>query len=425
MPPMTPRSQSPAPTPASKLPPGSPPHAPHGFKALGRRMSQSKPLRMLKSIASKSSLRGHTRRQSASSVRSAHSQNSEADLQGRDSKESEAYPYGKEVAAAQAAPQGETASASGSSIAPPQQEPEQEGKAQPVASAVSVDVQKVETEAKKAEHEAEARQIESVPESTSESETEARTEETNVAQTPSEPAAEATPDAAQAAEAVEQKPEKVADHREEETRDETLETDTRVPAVHDADGLSLSSSSTTVDEVSAPAPVSEVSELKQIKMETDSPVQSVVTPSSPEGGAPAEHDTDINPFVLDDPEEPLSEPEVETTAASSSPTKSATPLAESVVLSTQVDSATSSPARPHVTFAEPPSASSSSSSEDEAPELHTPALTVSTLFLPIPNVRLFVHEVFHLTWWLTTKAVSYPLALWPSYASSRVSRPTP
>ncbi|KAI5123540.1 hypothetical protein M0805_006699 [Coniferiporia weirii] len=381
-----------APSPlAPRTPQQSPPPPPQmspGLKGLGRRVSQSKPLRMLKTIASKTSLRGHSRRASASSVHSTHSTYSVLS-QEEPAEARREGTYEKGVVAAQT-PRAEAAPMLlvPESVPQESEQGEQEEQARPTGEAEV--------------HEAEVRpQAVEEPKAELEPETQAEPTQPEAAQEAEEPDVKlALPvpdvteavtvkssDAASKSGSVERKPEE-AGHVDTQTAGNT--TDTRAVAA-EADGFSLSSSSTTVD---LPAPV---------------PASVVILDTE---GKPAKM-TDINPFVVDDPEESLSESSEsgsEQVAAApveeSSPVKSATPLAESVALS-QTDSAPSPPAAsphdspaelssapvndaisvksPSLPHAPSPAAVSEESAEEEAPELLIPTLTFTTLFLPVPN----------------------------------------
>ena len=148
----------------------------------------------------------------------------------------------------------------------------------------------------------------------------------------------------------------------------------------------------------------------------------LVSPPDPEPEVP-------DPFLVDDPEDPVSEEEVQehaelspveddedndlapadeialaqsvaelppppVTPASALISTEAHPLASTVL---QVNKPI--PPVPSDTAAPVASdASSSSEEEDEPPSLYISGLTVPTMFLPIPNVRLFLF--IPLTWWL-------------------------
>ena len=141
----------------------------------------------------------------------------------------------------------------------------------------------------------------------------------------------------------------------------------------------------------------------------------------------AKSEPDANPFLVADPEDLLSDPE-----SAGSPPAVSSPVVQSVTLESapakeQSQSAPPTPpekpaATATTTTTSTTSPKSVSSSEDETPELHAPALTATSLFLPVPQVRTFVRGVVSLTWWLTTKAASYPLSYWPGLSTSRISR---
>jgi len=120
-----------------------------------------------------------------------------------------------------------------------------------------------------------------------------------------------------------------------------------------------------------------------------------------------------NPFLVDDPEDPLSDP-------GSSPPAPILPLdpgsllpetspSESVTLSPGPSSEPpllAEPA-PQVPAVDKPVPAlpvvSDTESEQEAPAVHLPQLVMPTMFLPIPNVRINSY----LTWWLTRRTPIY------------------
>ncbi|EJD07529.1 uncharacterized protein FOMMEDRAFT_16179 [Fomitiporia mediterranea MF3/22] len=410
---------------------------PHGLKGLGRRMTGSKPVRMLKSIASKTSLRGHGRHTSsvAGSIRSTRSVASqheavaeetanvnangktEEGVKGRTSGETD---YGKDVTNAQAA----GAEVKSAEVEQSSATPNENGSADVIV-----------------KHEAEARPE---PNSAEEPATQSEEPKTRIDQNDTADMEQATPAVEAASESMvivdvddakNVKDDSTAsiDAREQTRRPEEEGIEAHaitadIPS-RNAETISLSSSSTTVD-----PPVHHVGEdsakLKQAKMEQDT--EPLKTLELTEGNVQSEVAvTDVNPFLVDDPEDPLSEPEAETKSGAD------TPIAQSVVLSTQLESddtkaqtvapvvdeerAPSPEKTASSTAPESSPLSSSSSSEEEAPELHVPALAVTSLFLPVPQVRTFMLGIASLTWWLTSKAASYPLAYFPALSSSRLS----
>ena len=120
-----------------------------------------------------------------------------------------------------------------------------------------------------------------------------------------------------------------------------------------------------------------------------------------------------NPFLVDDPEDPLSDP------GSPSPAPvlpldpgsllPETSLSESVTLSPAPSSEPPLPAEPapQVPAVDKPVPAlpvvSDTESEQEAPAVHLPQLVMPTMFLPIPNVRINSY----LTWWLTRRTPIY------------------
>lgn len=105
---------------------------------------------------------------------------------------------------------------------------------------------------------------------------------------------------------------------------------------------------------------------------------------------------DINPFLVDDPDDPISDTEQDAERASSPPLA----MQDSVELASSsntlqaplptMGSSTAATA-PQIQSLSTPSVSedTDASIESSTPELHTPALTVTSLFLPIPQVRAF------------------------------------
>lgn len=94
-----------------------------------------------------------------------------------------------------------------------------------------------------------------------------------------------------------------------------------------------------------------------------------------------------DPFIIEDSEGALSEGE------GTSPVDEEIALAQSAVLSPS--EAAPSLLSPNLNKDVPPPPESDA--ESEAPELYLPALTMPTMFLPIPNVRLSLS--YTLTWW--------------------------
>ena len=124
-----------------------------------------------------------------------------------------------------------------------------------------------------------------------------------------------------------------------------------------------------------------------------------------------------NPFLVDDPEDPLSDPGSPPPAPAPVPPldlgsiqQEASP-SESVALSPAPSSEPPLPAEPALE-AESPAVDkpvpalpvvSDTESEQEAPAVHLPQLVMPTMFLPIPNVRINSY----LTWWLTPRTAVY------------------
>jgi hypothetical protein len=145
----------------------------------------------------------------------------------------------------------------------------------------------------------------------------------------------------------------------------------------------------------------------QPEMETEVP-EPYVSPPSPQRSNDGEETP--NPFLVDDPEDELSDP--------GSPTPAPVPPldpgsllpetspSESVALS-PAPSELVLPAEPVAPAVDKPVPAlpvvSDTESEQEAPAVHLPQLVMPTMFLPIPNVRISSH----LTWWLTRRTPVY------------------
>jgi hypothetical protein len=136
-----------------------------------------------------------------------------------------------------------------------------------------------------------------------------------------------------------------------------------------------------------------------------------VVPASPRRSDDGEETLD--PFLVDDPEDPLSDlgspspapalsldpgPSLLDTSPSESVTLSPAPTSEPPL------SAEPAPQTPAVDKPVPAlPVVSESESEQEAPVVHLPQLVMPTMFLPIPNVRINSY----LTWWLTRRTPIY------------------
>jgi len=142
------------------------------------------------------------------------------------------------------------------------------------------------------------------------------------------------------------------------------------------------------------------------------PEEPFVTPPSPQYSNDGEQTLD--PFLVDDPEDPLSDP--------GSPDPAPVPhphLLDPVSLPLEISPSESvalspapselplppEPAPPAVDKPVPalPVNSSDTESETGATAVHLPQLVMPTMFLPIPNVRISSH----LTWWLTRRTPIY------------------
>ncbi|KAH9995402.1 hypothetical protein BJV74DRAFT_332706 [Russula compacta] len=135
-----------------------------------------------------------------------------------------------------------------------------------------------------------------------------------------------------------------------------------------------------------------------------------VAPPSPQRSDDGEKTP--NPFLVDDPEDPLSEPESSATvlapplvpAPESLPPLPEAPLSESVALSPELPQLAVPPEPAAVDKPVPAlPVSSETESEPEAPTVYLPQLVLPTMFLPIPNVRISSY----LTWWLTRRVPTY------------------
>jgi len=177
-----------------------------------------------------------------------------------------------------------------------------------------------------------------------------------------------------------------------------------------------------VNDDDPPPPVTVVELFDEKSKDMDMPsVEEQLPSSSVAAVAPLDDPVaDINPFIEDvslsassenvsssedkPPSEPspLSSPDVSPELSSSAP---AHPLSE----------LPNTPLNVNKDVPPSPPAASDSESDEAAPVIHAPGLTLPTLFLPIPNVRL-LDSILHLTWWLTAKVTSF--SFW------RVSRPT-
>lgn len=105
----------------------------------------------------------------------------------------------------------------------------------------------------------------------------------------------------------------------------------------------------------------------------------------------AEHfEPDPDSFLIDDPEDPVSDDENVTPLPSSQELseQSMVPPAEEISLSQPHSGEYSSPLlSSNVYKAVPPPSPPDSDEDDETPELYLPGLVIPTMFLPIPNVR--------------------------------------
>ena len=145
------------------------------------------------------------------------------------------------------------------------------------------------------------------------------------------------------------------------------------------------------------------------------PAMAVSEPPPQSSSQPSDDGERIpNPFLVDDPEDPLSDP--------GSPTPAPVPPLDPVTLPLEVpppETVALTPAQtelplppdpepmsPPVVDKPVPALPVSSETESETgdePAVHLPQLVMPTMFLPIPNVRISSH----LTWWLTRRTPIY------------------
>ncbi|OCB86453.1 hypothetical protein A7U60_g6575 [Sanghuangporus baumii] len=382
---------------ATALPQQNQQSSPHGLKGLGR--SFSKPVRMLKTIASRSSLRNpaHGRRASGVSVHSIGSQQEAVDHAHehehehghepdvKEERESMDTDYGKEFARGSGSEDKPVGEEKKSSEGGQQQQQENvKGEHEEAVRQEPVKVQeesqtRVEDEAVNAVDDTQ-KATPAVEAATAPVATDAKEDVKSVAaidtQHDSRQLKEATAGAS------------VVPEPEPETPSTSAPADSvvLVPS-QNAETISLSSSSTTVDPPTAK---------DNIKSNGDASGKVVQAKMQQESEVAKSEDADVNPFLVDDPEDPLSDPESQKDAAG-------TPVVQSATLSKELESTDETaveqkePAPP--TPPEKPAAAtvtttstgstaspkSSSSSEDETPELHAPALTATSLFLPVPQ----------------------------------------
>ena len=148
----------------------------------------------------------------------------------------------------------------------------------------------------------------------------------------------------------------------------------------------------------------------QLAMDVPEPF---VVPPSPRRSDDGEETP--NPFLVDDPEDPLSDPGSPLPAPESvlpvdpGSLLPETSPSESVTLSPAPSSEPPLPAEPapQTPAVDKPVPAlpvvSDTESEQEAPAVHLPQLVMPTMFLPIPNVRINSY----LTWWLTRRTPIY------------------
>lgn len=153
----------------------------------------------------------------------------------------------------------------------------------------------------------------------------------------------------------------------------------------------------------------------QPEMEVPEPF---VAPPSPQYDDNGDDDGEQtpNPFLVDDPEDPISDPGSPPAALAPvlplepellAPELPEVPPAETVVLTPAPQTELPLPPEPTTPAVDKPvpalPVASDTESETEVPAVHLPQLVLPTMFLPIPNVRMSSH----LTWWLTRRAPIY------------------
>jgi len=193
------------------------------------------------------------------------------------------------------------------------------------------------------------------------------------------------------------------------------ETGPSVPISHET-GRSIVSLSHPADELLGLQGVHETGD-QRVEPEYESshdamaPLSAVDGPSEVADGlspAPVAESDVPDPFLVDDPDDPLSDPESLSTplaldAAELSKSQTTITPTEEVLLgaptpaspSKAIESPIPGLSKPVVAVPTPPPMTYSSGSD--APAIYLPQLVLPNMFLPIPNVRL----CFHLTWWLT------------------------
>jgi hypothetical protein len=200
---------------------------------------------------------------------------------------------------------------------------------------------------------------------------------------------------------------------------------------HFRDASLASSTITAVDILPLPAPLSPIPaapekelDLKAVDKMDDGVEKSEDVINQQKTGVDAVNVEEINPFLVDDPEDPVSDPEsvsqpeagpsVEEQIKEKDPGLTGVVAVvneerqpelpairgknEQTVAEDVLQTSAAVPSSPTITASDV----SDYDLEDVPPELHTPALNVTSLFLPVPHVRLLVSECFRLSWWLTT-----------------------
>lgn len=150
-----------------------------------------------------------------------------------------------------------------------------------------------------------------------------------------------------------------------------------------------------------------VSTLEESQVAMPTP-ETYVAPPPPEYGEQGQ-EQGPDPFLVEDPKEPLSDPET-TVQEPPSPPASPLPLAPEPVVFSPIAPALAQPlenvpVQPPITEKPVPATphGSDTGSEPDVPAVYLPQLVMPTMFLPIPNVRISSP----LTWWLTRRTSIY------------------
>ena len=155
-----------------------------------------------------------------------------------------------------------------------------------------------------------------------------------------------------------------------------------------------------------------LSTLEEPRVAMPTPPEPIVYVSPPSPHPPEYgQESGPDPFLVEDPKEPLSDPETTTEEPTSPPAPPPPDVipSEPVVLTPATPAQTlppvNIPAAPFVDEKPVPASphGSETASETEVPAVYLPQLVMPTMFLPIPNVRISSP----LTWWLTRRTSVY------------------